>query len=79
MASTFDTILGCRLLCGFFFVQHYYSRVAYALQLLPALQRSPDPRVLSVFSAGVHKSYQVRSLLNGSVVFACDSSSAGSA
>lgn len=37
---------------------HYYSRVAFADQLMPLLERGEDSRVLSVLSAGVHKPYE---------------------
>lgn len=33
---------------------HYFGRVAFATDLLPALAAAPSPRVLSVLSAGVH-------------------------
>lgn len=36
---------------------HVYSRVALALELLPALRAAPAPRVISVLSAGVHGVY----------------------
>eukprot|EP00756_Hemistasia_phaeocysticola_P015181 Hpha_TRINITY_DN15391_c0_g1::TRINITY_DN15391_c0_g1_i1::g.90865::m.90865 len=36
---------------------HYYSRIAFIQELLPLLQRSDDPRVLSVLSAGIHSPY----------------------
>ena len=37
---------------------HYYSRVALAKTLAPALARAEGARVLSVLSAGVHSPYQ---------------------
>lgn len=37
---------------------HYYSRFAFAQCLAPLLQKSSDPRVLSVLSAGVHSPYK---------------------
>ena len=36
---------------------HVYSRMAFIRGMLPSLKRSPDPRVLSVLSGGVHSSY----------------------
>ena len=36
---------------------HYFSRVTFMKLLLPLLNKSEDPRVISVFSAGVHKPY----------------------
>lgn len=41
---------------------HVYSRALLASALAPVLARSPDPRVLSVLSAGVHGSYTGSSL-----------------
>ncbi len=37
---------------------HYYSRVAAAKALMPMLERSASPRVLSIFAAGVHPPYE---------------------
>lgn len=37
---------------------HYYGRVLFAQLLLPLLNASPDARVMSVLSAGVHSSYR---------------------
>jgi NAD(P)-dependent dehydrogenase (short-subunit alcohol dehydrogenase family) len=37
---------------------HYYGRVAFILGLLPKLQQSSTPKVLSVFAAGVHPPYK---------------------
>jgi NAD(P)-dependent dehydrogenase (short-subunit alcohol dehydrogenase family) len=37
---------------------HVYSRALLASALAPVLARSPDPRVLSVLSAGIHGSYE---------------------
>eukprot|EP00455_Lapot_gusevi_P012973 TRINITY_DN1624_c0_g1_i1.p1 TRINITY_DN1624_c0_g1~~TRINITY_DN1624_c0_g1_i1.p1 ORF type:complete len:337 (-),score=110.01 TRINITY_DN1624_c0_g1_i1:100-1038(-) len=39
-------------------VLHYYSRVAFIQNLLPLLKQAEDPRVLSVFSAGVHSEHK---------------------
>merc|ERR1712000_687393 len=36
---------------------HYYSRVAFAAQLAPLLEKSDDARVLSVLSGGIHSAY----------------------
>ena len=36
---------------------HYYSRVAAAQALMPLLERSASPRVLSILSGGVHSPY----------------------
>lgn len=36
---------------------HVYSRAAFAKGLLPALEKSDDPRILSVLSAGIHSAY----------------------
>ena len=36
---------------------HYYSRVAFMRALAPLLDRAPDPRVLTVLSAGVHSPF----------------------
>jgi hypothetical protein len=36
---------------------HYYGRVAFMQLLLPLLSASPDARVMTVLSAGVHASY----------------------
>jgi NAD(P)-dependent dehydrogenase (short-subunit alcohol dehydrogenase family) len=38
-------------------VLHYYSRYGFAYYLSDLLQKSVDPRFISVFSAGVHKPY----------------------
>ena len=37
---------------------HYFSRVGFIVKLLPLLEQSPDARVLSVLSAGVHSTYK---------------------
>ncbi len=36
---------------------HYYSRVQAAVALMPLLEKSANPKVLSVFAAGVHSPY----------------------
>ncbi|KAI9340849.1 hypothetical protein BDR26DRAFT_860974 [Obelidium mucronatum] len=36
---------------------HYYGRMLFVRQLLPALAKADSPRVLSVLSAGVHSAY----------------------
>lgn len=37
---------------------HYYSRMAFARLLAPLMASSPDPRVLTVLSAGVHSPFE---------------------